>query len=178
MIWPALTTGASAFTPTCAPPASGDAIPEADAIVSIGHALSYLPDERAIERGILAAASALRGGGILAIDICDREWGQARQNAPNGGWVGDDWALVTEFSTPSPDRFVRQMAIFTRNEDDSWRRDDERHDNVLIDTAMIPELLSRIGVAASVRESFGDETLPTGLRAVVGHRDDEERATT
>ncbi len=148
-----------------------DPIPEADAIVSIGHALSYLPDEPAVTRALLAAAGALRRDGILAIDICDREWGQARQNAPNAGWVGDDWALVTEFSTPSPDRFVRHMTIFARNEDDSWRRDHERHDNVLIDTSMIPALLSRIGVAAAVRGSFGDETLPTGLRAVIGHRD-------
>jgi hypothetical protein len=154
-----------------------DPIPEADAIVSIGHALSYLPDELAVERGFLAAAGALRGDGILAIDICDREWGQARQNAPNGGWVGDDWALVTEFSTPSPDRFARQMAIFARNEDGSWRRDNERHDNVLIDTSLIPALLSQVGVAATVRGSFGDETLPTGLRAVIGHRNNEGTAT-
>ena len=155
-----------------------DPIPQADAVVSIGHALSYLAEEPAIKRGLLAAAGALHRDGVLAIDICDREWGQARQDLPNGGWVGDDWALVTEFSTPSPDRFVRQMAIFTRNEDDSWRRDDERHDNVLIDTSTIPALLSRIGVAATVGASFGDETLPTGLRAVIGHRDNDGTATT
>ena len=145
-----------------------DAIPECDAIVSIGHTLSYLPDEPAVRRGLTAAAGALRRGGIFAIDICDLEWGRARQGAPNGGWVGDDWALITEFSTPSPDRFVRQMSIFTRNDDDSWRRDDERHDNVLIDTSTIPALLGSVGVAATVRDSFGDETLPIGLRVVVG----------
>ncbi len=154
-----------------------DPIPEADAVVSIGHALSYLPDEPAVQRAFLAAAGALRPDGILAIDICDREWGQARQNAPNGGWVGEDWALITEFSTPSPDRFVRQMAIFTRNEDGSWRRDDERHDNVLIDTSTIPALLSRIGVAAAVRGSFGDETLPTGLHTVIGHRNNDRTSS-
>jgi SAM-dependent methyltransferase len=154
-----------------------DSIPEADAIVSIGHALSYLPDEPAIERAFIAAANALLADGILAIDICDREWGQARQHLPSGGWVGDDWALVTEFSTPSPDRFVRQMAIFTRNDDGSWRRDDERHDNVLIDTSMIPALLSRVGVTATVRGSFGDETLPTGLHVVIGHRNNDGKAS-
>ncbi len=153
-----------------------DPIPDADAVVSIGHALSYLPDEEAVERAFLAAAGALREGGVLAIDICDTEWGRARQNAPNAGWVGEDWALVTEFSTPTPDRFVRQMAIFTRNVDGSWRRDDERHDNVLIDTSMIPELLSRTGVVATVRSSFGDETLPTGLYAVTGHREGRLKA--
>lgn len=30
------------------------------------------------------------------------------------------------------------MAVFSRNEDGSWRRDDEHHENVLIDTARVP----------------------------------------
>jgi SAM-dependent methyltransferase len=147
-----------------------DPIPDADAIVSIGHAVSYLPDAPAIDRALIAMAKALRPGGMIAIDICDLEYGAERQGSPNLGRVGQDWAIVTEFSTPTPDRFVRQMATFIRNDDGSWRRDDERHDNVLIDTAMIPELLSSEGVTAVVGDSFGDETLPTGLRTVIAHR--------
>jgi hypothetical protein len=34
----------------------------------------------------------------------------------------------------------------------------------------VPALLTETGVAATVRESFGAEELPAGLRAVVGHR--------
>ena len=71
---------------------------------------------------------------------------------------------------PAPNRFVRQMAIFVRDDDGGWRRDDERHDNVLIDTAALPPLLARHGVDATVADAFGRESLPTGLRAVVGHR--------
>ena len=62
------------------------------------------------------------------------------------------------------------MAIFTQNTDGSWRRDDERHDNVLIDTARLPAHLAEHGVNAVVTESFGGEDLPVGLRAVVGRR--------
>jgi SAM-dependent methyltransferase len=105
-----------------------DPIPPADAIVGVGHTLNYLPDEPAIDRALVAVARALLPGGVLAIDLCDLEWGEARRDAPNLGRVEDDWALVTEFSVPSPDRFVRQMATFVRNDDGSWRRDDERHD--------------------------------------------------
>jgi len=65
---------------------------------------------------------------------------------------------------------VRQMAVFFRNQDGSWRRDDERHDNVLIDTSRLPGLLADHEVDATVAASFGFETLPIGLRAVVGHR--------
>jgi SAM-dependent methyltransferase len=147
-----------------------DPIPSADAIVSIGHVLSYLPDADALERSLVAVAHALRPGGILAIDLCDLEWGEARRDAPSQGRVGDDWAIVTEFSLPSPDRFVRQMAAFVRTDDGSWRRDDERHDNVLIDTTVVPALLARHDVAATVGTSFGGETLPVGLRTIVGHR--------
>jgi SAM-dependent methyltransferase len=147
-----------------------DPIPEADAVVSIGHVLSYLPDEVAIELALVAAARALHPGGLLALDICDLEWGRVRRDAPPVGWVTDDWALITEYSMPTPARFVREMAIFVRNPDGSWRRDDERHDNVLLDTSTIPSLLAEHGVEVTVGPSFGDEQLPVGLATVVGHR--------
>ena len=147
-----------------------DPIPDADAIVSVGHALNYLPDEAAIDRAFVAIAHALRPGGVLAIDVCDLEWGAARRDVATHGRVGQDWAIITETSTPAANRFVREMTIFVKNDDGSWRRDDERHDNVLIDTTLVPGLLAQHGVEAQVRPSFGTEQLPTGLRALVGHR--------
>ncbi|MBO0732681.1 MAG: hypothetical protein J2P57_25710, partial [Acidimicrobiaceae bacterium] len=73
-----------------------------------------------------------------------------------------------------PTRFVRQMAVFTRQPDGSWRRTDERHVNTLIDTAGIPALLAPHGVSAIVSRSFGTETLPVGLHTVVGTVPDEK----
>ena len=78
--------------------------------------------------------------------------------------------LITEISLPSPDRFVRRMATFTKEEDGSWRRDDERHDNVLIDTARIPALLSAHGVEARIGDAFGSERPIAGLRTVIGRK--------
>jgi SAM-dependent methyltransferase len=147
-----------------------DPIPPADAIVSVGHAINYLPDEDAVDRALVAMAGALRPGGVVAIDLCDLEWGEARRDAPGQGRVGEDWAIVTKFSVPAENRFVREMAIFLRNDDGSWRRDDEHHENVLIDTSRVPGLLARHGVEARVAPSFGSEELPTGLYAVVGRR--------
>jgi SAM-dependent methyltransferase len=168
-----------------------DPIPDADAIVSVGHPINYLPDEAAIDRALVAMAHALRPGGLLAIDICDLEWGEARRVpsriqvaegddddeqtpypsfVPNIGVVGDDWAIITRFSTPSPNKFVREMTTFVPNKDGSWRRDDERHDNVLIDTSLVPALLARHGVEATVGSSFGSELLPAGLRTIIGRR--------
>jgi len=149
-----------------------DPIPPADAIVSVGHVLNYLPDEAAIDRALVAIADALAPGGILAIDLCDFGYGEARREAPNLGRVTDDWAIVTEFSRPSRGRFIRQMAIFSLNDDGSWRRDDERHDNVLIDVSRVPALLAGRGIQSTIGSSFGAERLPAGLRTVIGHRTD------
>lgn len=147
-----------------------DPIPTADAIVSVGHVLSYLPDSGAVDRALVAAAEALRTDGVLALDLCDLTWGSERRDWYTRGWIADDWGLVTEVSLPEPDRFVRQMAVFTRNEDGSWRRDDERHGNVLVDTSRVPGLLETYGVRASVQPSFGTEEPVVGLHAIVGHK--------
>ncbi len=147
-----------------------DPIPEADAIVSIGHVLSYLPDERSIERALVAIAGALRPDGLVAIDLCDLAYAAARSEPATMAWKHDDWALITETSVPTPERFVREMAIFMLSPDGSWRRDDERHDNVMIDTSAVPALLDRHGVDAVVGRSFGDERLPTGLHTIIGHK--------
>lgn len=147
-----------------------DPIPSADAIVSVGHVLCYLPDSDAVDRALVAAAAALRPGGVLALDLCDLTWGSERKDMYPRGWAGDDWALVTAFSLPEPDRFVRQMAVFTRNDDGSWRRDDESHDNVLVDTSLVPGLLESYGVRTRVQPSFGAEDPLVGLHAIVGHK--------
>jgi len=145
-------------------------VPRADAIVSVGHVLSYLDDEAGVDRALVALAGALRPGGVLAIDLCDLAYGRARLHAPTLAHRHDQWVLVTEFSAPAPNRFVREMTTFVKNPDDSWRRDDERHENVLVDTSRLLGLLAEHGVDASIASSFGIEELPVGLVAVVGHR--------
>jgi SAM-dependent methyltransferase len=149
---------------------ASDPVPPADAIVGVGHALNYLADAGAIERALDALAAALRPGGVLAIDLCDLEWAAVRRDQPSIGRAGTDWAIVTEFSVPAPDRYVRQMAVFVRDADGTWHRDDERHDNVLVPTDEVPRRLARHGVEAEIRDSFGTETLPQGLKAVVGRK--------
>ena len=148
-----------------------DPLPAANAIVAIGHPLNYLPGAASIERALVAITHALNPGGRLALDMCDLEWGRARVEAPNLGRAGPDWAIITEFSTPTPDRFVRDMTTFLPNPDGSWRRDSEHHENTLIDTASIPDLLKPHGISARVTNAFGQETLPVGLRVITGTRD-------
>ena len=147
-----------------------DPLPDADAIVSVGHVLNYLPDRAAIDSSLAGLARALRPSGVLAIDLCDLEWGEVRRDAPAYARVEETWAIVTRFSVPSDDRFVRDITTFLRGDDDLWRRSDERHANVLLDTEEVPPLLEEHGVRAEVGRSFGGEDLPEGLRTIIGRR--------
>lgn len=147
-----------------------DPLPAADAIVSVGHVLGYLADAEAIDRALTALARALTPGGVLAIDLCDLRWGELRRNAPNLGLAADDWAVVSMSSVPAPDRVVRDITTFIRNVDGTWRRDDERHINVLVDSSAIPKLLAHHDIRAEVRPAFGGEQLPDGLVALTGRK--------
>jgi SAM-dependent methyltransferase len=146
-----------------------DPVPDADAIVSVGHPLSYLDDEAQLDRALAALAAALRGDGVLVFDICDFRWGEARRDEPPRVWFSEDWVLITRTSVPDRGTFRREMTTFVRA-GPLWRRDDEVHDNVLVDASEIPALLADHGIDAEIRESFGGEILPTGLIAVVGYR--------
>jgi SAM-dependent methyltransferase len=149
-----------------------DPLPAVDAVVGIGHALNYLSDAAAVRRGLAALADALLPGGLLAVDLCDLEWGAAREGAMAQGRVGDDWAIITRFTRPSPDRFDRDLTTFVRGADGSYRREDEHHANVLLDTSTLPALLREHGVTATIGGSFDDDEhpLPVGLRSVIGRR--------
>jgi SAM-dependent methyltransferase len=147
-----------------------DPVPAADAIVSVGHVISYLPDAAAVDRALVAMAGVLRPGGVLAIDVCDLEYGEIRAGEGNVGRTGPDWAIIVEFARPAPDRFVRDATTFVADGHGGWRRGRERHENVLVDTARMPALLREHGVAATVGSSFGGAKLPPGLRTVTGTR--------
>jgi SAM-dependent methyltransferase len=147
-----------------------DPLPAADAIVAVGHPLNYLPDARAIDQALVAIAQALRPGGLVALDVCDLEWNRARQGIPQYADAGEDWAIITKFSIPAADRFVRDITTFLANPDGSWRRDTEHHETVLIDTAGIPALMREHGVEAQLGSSFGTEGNPPGLRVVTGRK--------
>jgi SAM-dependent methyltransferase len=146
----------------------GDPVPDVDAVVGVGHALNYLPTVEDVERALVALARALRPDGMLVLDLEDLEWGARRVEQPTQGRVGDDWAVITRFSVPEPDRFVREMTTFVREPEGAWRRDDERHENVLLDVGGVLPLLAAEGVEAQSTRTLADYELPRGLFAIVG----------
>jgi hypothetical protein len=98
-----------------------DPLPTSDAIVSVGHALSYLPAQRTVHRALTAIARALRPSGVLAIDLLDLAWGDARRNAEPQATVTDDYAIFSRYGLPAPDSYVKDMTTFVPAGDGRWR---------------------------------------------------------
>ena len=151
----------------------GDPLPAADAIVSVGHVISYLPDAAAVDQALINMAGALRPGGVLAIDIL-------RPGVrPDPGGDGDHRPGLRVrtglgrhhrvlHAGPGPVR-PRHHHVRPRRAG-AWRRGRERHENVLVDTSLIPARLAGHGVQATVGSAFGHAELPPGLRAVTGRK--------
>jgi SAM-dependent methyltransferase len=148
-----------------------DPLPEADAIVSIGHVLNYIGERSGLEEAVSTMARAVRPGGLIAFDLCGLDWNTARTTLSGVGRQGEDWAIVTEYSMPTPDHFVRQMSTFVKEPDGRYRRDEERHDTVLVEEDAIAALLRAEGLESEVRDSFGGEELPPGLHVIVARKE-------
>ncbi|HMQ26898.1 MAG TPA: class I SAM-dependent methyltransferase [Acidimicrobiales bacterium] len=148
-----------------------DPLLECDALVSTGHALSYLPDRPTLETALVACARALRPGGVLALDLEDLSTRDAQMARPPTPWFGTEWALITERASDAPDHFARLMTTFVRRPDGTYERGFERHDNVLVDVeGVVRPLLEAEGLTVDIGLSFGDEVNMEGLLVVVAHR--------
>ena len=79
-----------------------DQLPAADAVVSVGHVLSYLPTALAVERAFRAVAAVLRPGGVLAVDLLDWTYRPTRAGKAPVAMVNDEWMVVVAFDSPDP----------------------------------------------------------------------------
>ena len=148
-----------------------DPLPEADAIVSTGHALSYIDTTERLEAALVACAGALRPGGVLAVDLEDLSTRDAQMARPPAAWVGDSWAMFMERVSDGPTHLARSMTVFSEEPDGRYRREHERHDNVLIDVpGVVRPLLEAEGLQVEVGLSFGDEANMEGLMVVIATR--------
>jgi SAM-dependent methyltransferase len=150
-------------------PAVSRTLQASDAIVSTGHVLNYLDSREDIAQALRQLAQALRHGGVIAIDLMTEHFARRDDAQHVHAKVTDDWAIVTRFSRPQPDRFDRDITVFRRVAD-HWHRSDEHHRNLTFDASDALRILRESGVDALGRASFGDETLPEGLVVLTGVR--------
>lgn len=144
--------------------------PGYDAVVSTGHVLNYVGTRDDVLAAIAACGRALRPGGVLAFDLLTHAYADARDPSDVHAKVEDDWAIITTFERPDADHFVRDITTFVRAADGTWRRGHERHVNVCIDPAEAISVLEAVGCTCTIRDAFGEETLPSGLAVIFGQR--------
>jgi len=155
--------------PTGLHPGDDGALPESDAVVSTGHVLNYLDTRAHIAQALSEMARAVRPGGLLAIDLMTEAFCDRRDLSQVHAKVQEDWVIVTRFSRPEPYRFDRAITVF-RSESGTWRRSDEYHRNMTFDVDEARRILRDNGLDASLRTSFGAESLPDGLVVLVAAR--------
>ena len=110
--------------------------------MSVGHVVNYVGDREAVLGPSWPSPGQCGRVDSSPSTSATSNGPPSGKAAPGAGKIGDDWAIAVEFSIPAPDRFVRDIATFLRNDDGTWRRSDERHENVLLDTTQIPDLLA------------------------------------
>jgi len=161
--------------PTGLRPGDKGALPESDAVVSTGHVLNYLHTRAQIAQALSELARAVRPGGLLAIDLMTEAFCDRRDLGQIHAKVREDWVIVTRFSRPEPYRFDREITVFRREGEGTWRRSDEYHRNVTFDTDEALRVLRDNGLDGHLRASFGAEELPGGLAVLVAARTEGSR---
>jgi SAM-dependent methyltransferase len=154
--------------PTRKTPGMHGALPKCDAVLSTGHVLNYLDTRAEIAQALGELARAVQPGGLLGIDLMTERYCERPELGQVHAKVQDDWALVTRFSRPESYRFDRAITVFRRSEGSLWRRSDEYHRNMTFDPDEALRILQDNGIEASLRGSFGLESLPDGLVVLSG----------
>jgi hypothetical protein len=130
--------------------------------------LNYLDTRTDVAQALGELARAVQPGGLLAIDLMTERYWDRLDLGQVHAKVQDGWAIVTRFSGPEPHRFDRAITVFRREGRGLWRRSDEHHRNMTFDPDEALRILRDNGVDASLRRSFGDESLPDGLVVLSG----------
>jgi SAM-dependent methyltransferase len=143
-----------------------DPIPEADAIVAVGHVFNYLPDHPTVDQALVAVAGALRPGGVMVVDLLTA-FGVPEPGEPSTqARVEDEWAMMVTVSRTAPDRLVRQITTFVESEG-RWERDDEIHENLLTDPGRLPGLFDPDAYRVTISKDLGGSPLPEGMVGLV-----------
>jgi SAM-dependent methyltransferase len=129
-------------------------LPNAVAITALGEILNYATDDRAgldaFARLAARAHAALTPGGVFVFDV----------STPGRGTYerfhdGDDWALGMH-SVETGDTLTRDIVIFSRRDDGTFDRVDERHVLRLYEPDAITHILTTAGFGVAVRAAYGD----------------------
>jgi SAM-dependent methyltransferase len=144
--------------------------PECVAVTAVGEVLNYhvaAEAERDLEAFFARVHSALRPGGLLALDVAGP--GRVPGGGPARTWAeGDDWAaLVESTERPGQPELTRRIVTFRRRAG-RWRRTETGHHQRLYAASHIVALLRQAGFRARILRGYNtDEPGAPGHRALI-----------
>lgn len=136
------------------------AIPDCEAVVSMGEVLNY--GTLAGVRALIAQAAKAR---MVVFDIAERD---AYPSFDERRIEGDDWSVIVVKESDGA-TLTRRVLTF-RAVGDSMRRSEEVHHLELYDPAEITALLREHGFRVTRRRSYGTQRLPKGHAVYVAVR--------
>jgi SAM-dependent methyltransferase len=145
------------------------AIPECDAVVSIGEVLGYVGSARGTknELGSLfgRVRTALRPGGIFIFDLAIP--GRVPGGEDSAFRVGDDWAILYTATENGPS-LQRRITSFRRiGGGATYRRTEEIHRLRLWQVREIDQMLRDARFRVQVRRGYGGRALVPGHRVFI-----------
>ena len=130
-------------------------LPPCVAVVAIGEVLTYTFDPRngpaALASLFGRAHAALRPRGLLVFDVL----GPSRRPLPSRTWrEGDGWTVLAELTALAGTARLRRRIVHFRETGGAWRRGEEVHDVLLLESARLLADLRAAGFRAQARRSY------------------------
>ena len=145
-------------------------LPECRAVTAIGEVLNYLIDERndlsVVEAVLSRIFASLIPGGYLLFDVASLK---RASDLPVQRFVTDNDRAVLVMTERAGDVLTRHITAF-RRVGDLFRRSEETHSLKLMEPDEVCRILSTIGFKVEQLDSYGSQTLPTGLHAFLARK--------
>ncbi|MCA9078216.1 MAG: class I SAM-dependent methyltransferase [Planctomycetaceae bacterium] len=133
------------------------AIPECDAVTSLGEPMNYLNSGPAMRRTMRNVYSALRSGGVFVFDV---RHPASRKLSSQVHKTTENWfchALIEE--DHEKNQLKRYITTFRQTKDETYRRDEETHRLKVFSRSDVVGWLRKIGFRVRTRRSYGSYKL-------------------
>lgn len=148
-------------------------LPPSVAVTAIGEVLNYVFDsannEGARAALLRAIYHALAPGGVFLFDVAGPERAGSRRPY-HAHAAGRDWAVMVDTAVERGTGLLMRRITSFRQVGDLYRRDEEVHRLILLETTALANGLRDTGFEAETIARYGAEPLPAGVVAFVARK--------
>lgn len=134
------------------------AIPDCDAVTSLGEPINYLSSEPAIRRTIKSVFKALSPGGLFVFDA--RHPANGPTEPSEHCKLTSDWCCHARIEeNPQRNELTRHITTFRLLDDGTYRRREETHCLKVFSRAEMVAWLREVGFRVRTKQGYGDYRL-------------------